>query len=338
MALWDRLRRWFPPKVLVPAIISAGLVVFLLGVADLRTLREMIELPPIAVASMVGLTVVFLTAKGVVWFELLRKAEIAADWRNISFAYLGGEITKLLPGGIYFQNYLLGKLSGHRAEYGVATSLVLVGMEAAVSMILVLTFGIPGWPWIRPALLGLSAFWIAILLALWRSGLVGRLEAWARGRHPLVCKAMREVDLLYAGLVKVWHPLLWLRLIALTAVYLVAYGLELWVVAWPSPSGAPLGVPGALSAGAFSLLVPMMLPVPVQLGFTEVTGTGALSAMGLSYAQAISLMFALRLWGTGLIFVLGLPAMALMRGQWRRALGPWPRWEGSEPDDRPPCD
>ena len=332
-----RLRRG-SPRVLVPAILSAGLVAFLLGVADLKTLRVAIVLPGQAIAEMVGLTAVFIVAKGVVWYWLVRKAGITASKMAISFAYLGGETTKVLPGGIYFQNYLLGKLSGHRAEQGVATSLVLVGMEAAVCMGLVLGFGVPGWPWLRPALLGLAAAWVMILLGLWKSGVVGHLEAWSRGRHPLICKALREFELLYEGLRSVWHPVLWIELMGLTAVYLLAHCLQLWVVSRGSPASFPLPMVEVIPAAAISILLPLMLPIPIQLGFAELSGTGALAAMGMPYAKAISLMFALRLWSTGLIFVLAFPAMALMRGEWQLALGPWPEQPASDRPDLPPCD
>ncbi len=343
MAAWPtwldpRRLRQGPARIIVPAIFSAGLVAFLLGVADLKTLRIAIVLPGLAIAEMVGLTAVFLVAKGMVWYWLVRKAGITASPMAIFFAYLGGETTKVLPGGIYFQNYLLGKFSGHRAEKGVATSLVMVGMEAAVCMGLVLGFGIAGWTWLRPALLGVSGAWVVILLVLWRSGLVGQLEAWSRGRHPLLCQVLRELELLYEGLRSVWHPVLWIELLGLTAVYLLAHCLELWVVSRGSPANFPLALVESIPIAAISILLPLMLPVPVQLGFAELSGAGALAATGMPYAKAISLMFALRLWGTGLIFVLALPAMAFMRGEWRLAMGPWPEQTGSGRADLPPCD
>ncbi|MBU6428358.1 MAG: hypothetical protein KGR26_05070, partial [Cyanobacteria bacterium REEB65] len=255
---------------------------------------------------------------------------------EVTFAYLGGETTKALPGGIYFQNYLLGKLSGHPAAFGVATSLVLVGLEAAVLMAFVLAFGIPGWPWLRPLLLGFSAAWIVLLFILWRSGLVGNLAEWSKGRHPAICRVMRQADLLYRGLVSIWHPLLWLELFALTVGYLFLNCIEFWLIAGANPAGHPLSLSAATAATSFSMLLPMMLPVPIQLGLNELTGTGALVAMGVPLGQSISWMFALRFWATGLVFPTALPLMAILHDEWRRVL--WT--EGHPPHAKPPdpCD
>lgn len=308
-------RFWFP------TLLGLALVSFLLELSDLGALFRALILPFVLIVELVALTLVYLFAKWIVWFRLVRRAGIDAAWQDVWFSYLGGELTKSLPGGIYFQNYLLKKLSGHRVAVGIATSSVLVALEAFVTMAIVLILGIRGWPWIRPALTLISLVWIVLLLGLWKSGLIGRLEPWAAVRHPKLHVLLQQATFFYEGLQRVWHPRLWLEIVLWTALYILVAAVQLYLIAqFIGLSG--LTFAGACAAYAFSMILPLMIPIPVQIGFSEATGTGALVAMGIARGEAIALMFAFRLWNNGLVFPIDIPLMLMMRRQWRRTLAP----------------
>lgn len=311
-----------PPKPLFGLVISLALVALLLGVTDFRALERAIFLPGVVVAELTGLMILYLVVKGYVWFQLVRRAGIDSHWRDVSFAYLGGELTKSLPGGIYFQNYLLQRLSGHKVAEGVATSTVVLGMEAAVTMVILLVLGVPGWPWLRPLMVGISALWVLLLLALWKSGLVGRLKPWAHERHPGIEAVLDQATYFYHGLLRIWHPRLWFELVLLSGAYILSACAQLFLIGQAlhvRPSFAE-----SCSAYAFSMILPLMVPIPVQIGFSELTGTGALTAMGLPRGAAIALMFAMRIWNNGLVYPLALPVMLAMPAELRRALGGTP--------------
>jgi hypothetical protein len=307
-----------PNRVLIPGILSLALGGLLLGVSDLGTLRSSLMLPFGIVAQLVALMIVYLIAKWFVWWRLLVRAGISPPWREAFFAYLGGEMTKSLPGGIYFQNYLLTKLSGHEVAVGIATSTVLVGMEAAVCMAITLAVGIPAWPWLRGLLAGIAVAWIVLLLSLWRSRWIERLTPWAQN-HPNIKFGLYLASSFYRGIVSLWDPWLWASLIGLTAVYLLASGAQLYLIAHVLGDRA-LTFGQAQVTNAFSMLLPLMIPIPIQIGFAETTGAGALVALGLGIRQAIALMIAYRLWNNGLVFPLAIPVMLAMRPEWRRVM------------------
>ena len=312
--------RWHPtPKAIVTGVLSLTLVSLLLSFSDFKVLLKAILLPGTTIAGLFGLMLPYLAAKWIVWLRLLRQAGIDAPWPDVFFSYMGGEMTKSLPGGIYFQNYLLSLLSGHRVAEGVATSTVLVGMEAAVTMAMILMLGIPGWPWVRPLMVCIALGWIVLLFSLWRFNLVARLRPWADRGHPMIARLLEQAHIFSLGLKAIWHPLLWLELILLSAIYLVAAGSQLFLIAYRLDPHA-LSFGGANAAHAFSLLLPLMSPIPIQIGFAELTGTGALMAEGIPRGIAISLIFAFRLWNNGLVYPIALPVMLAMRSRLHQVL------------------
>jgi uncharacterized membrane protein YbhN (UPF0104 family) len=144
-----------------------------------------------------------------------------------------------------------------------------------------------------------------------RRPLSSRLLTASRRRPRL-----RAVSAWYAGFIGSADSLLCLRALgpaaALSAAYIAVAALELWAIA------AGLGLHGlgfaqALVVYAFALGAGLIIPVPIDLGLTELSGLAALMACGVPRADALTVMLLQRLVSSTLTGGISLAGLAVLR-------------------------
>ena len=263
------------------------------------------------------LTVPYLAARAVVWWELLVQLGVRAPIRPLLVSFAAGEITKSLPAGDYLQNYLLDRLT-HFGAVAVVRAIMattaILALESALAVPVVLIVGVPGWSWLFWTIIGLVVAWIVALVALWL--LVDRWGSHVRPEiHPRL-RRLRDLveEFLHSGgeLVTVRTS----RSFAPTAIYMLCYAIDLYVMI------RAVDVPGisfvdTLSIYGFIVLVTILIPIPGELGVTELSGVGVLVAYGVAASKAAVIMLGLRILGTGFTIVQSGVILVALRGQLR---------------------
>src|ERR671935_42958 len=156
--------------------------------------------------------------------------------------------------------------------------------------------------------------WLLFLRVLnhrkaWRGCLMSFMGSCRRPR-------LRAVSAWYAGFIGSADSLLCLRALgpaaALSAAYIAVAALELWAIA----AGLGLhsiGFEQALVVYAFALAAGLIVPVPIDLGLTELSGLAALMACGVPRADALTVMLLQRLLSSTLTAGISLVSLAVLR-------------------------
>ena len=304
----QKLKMIFNPKVLIPTLLSAALLAFILTFANSgQVLGEIITgvASPASLVPAIFLVIVYLVAKLIQWKIYLARLSLRPGWKELLVPYAGGEIGNSLPMGVYIENYLLkGSLGSGIGRSAAATTWMLI-TEIITCLLALLVIGVPGWLWVRPlagamivgmVLIGLFFFktrvvrdWLAKWEPRWR---------WLRSVRDGIKQFLEGSDELFS-----WHTFVYG--LPLTAIYLGAYATVLYVVGNVlfAPQRQPWSWPEAASAYAFSLIIVLLVPVLPQLGTVEASGLGVLLMFGISRNQAVGGFLALRLLATGAIIL-----------------------------------
>jgi uncharacterized membrane protein YbhN (UPF0104 family) len=310
------LGRLLSPRILVSAIASIAIVAALLSLVDLGKLATLLaRLRPAYLAAAILLILAYTAVQSLQWMFLLDHLGIVAPRRDELLAFVGGNLTKYLPGGSYFQNYLLYETSGvDPALSSVATTLMVL-LEPAVALIFLLMIGVDGWTWLRWLLaIGLP---LALLFA---AGLYLFIESpnlprWVTDRRLYVALA-DEVVRFRDGLSRIAHPRILGTTVSLTAVFVLLEALALYVVARALHIDG-LSVTGALGAYYFSIGVALVIPIFTNLGTLEAGGVAALIALRISSEGAVAIMVLDR----ALIIALAIVLMLITSVAFRDLLG-----------------
>jgi uncharacterized membrane protein YbhN (UPF0104 family) len=227
-------------------------------------------------------------------------------------ACAAGEFAKSLPGGIYVEDYLLG-----RCGVGISTSLVATtavsGLETLVAVPVVLAFGVPGWGWLAPTIIGVLAAYAVALSAVWWAANPGGEDVRVRRPRPLMALVRGVRPYLVAT-----RPLLALRTLrdclVPVVLSLTVVAVDVWLL------GRAVGIPGfsfrdAAVAYGFSTLVLVLTPVPTDLGTTEASGAGVLVAFGATRPQAVATLLLLRILLTGATMLITGPLLVVLSRQ-----------------------
>jgi uncharacterized membrane protein YbhN (UPF0104 family) len=226
-------------------------------------------------------------------------------------SFMGGEMAKALPGGQYFQTYLLRQAHGVPVSRSAAATTIIIWLEVATCLVAVLILGVGSWTWVRPAAAVLLVGIALLAVVVKRRPLSSRFLMASRRRPRL-----RPVSAWYAGFIGSADSLLCLRALgpaaALSAAYIAVAALELWAIA------AGLGLHGlgfaqALVVYAFALGAGLIIPVPIDLGLTELSGLAALMACGVPRADALTVMLLQRLVSSTLTGGISLAGLAVLR-------------------------
>jgi uncharacterized membrane protein YbhN (UPF0104 family) len=270
-------------------VVSAAIIGALLAFADIAKLADLIARVRL---GYLGIAVLLMLAYNVVrsaqWLYLLDQLGIVAPRRDEAFAYIGGALTKYLPGGSYFQNYLLYETTGiDPALSSVATTLIVL-TEPLVALIFVFLIGVDEWVWLRWVIgIGLP---LALLFAVGVYRLIELPDQphWLTER-PLYRVLADELVRFRDGLAHMAHPSILGTQAVLTAVFVVLEGAALYMVALALRIDN-LTLTEALAAYCFSVAVALVVPIFTDLGTLEAGGVAALIAMGLSRHGAVGMM------------------------------------------------
>ena len=313
------MKKLLRPKILIPVVLSASLIVGLLSVSDLGKVTQVMKgFERADLAAFLLLIAIYEVIRGGQWIWLLRALNVRGPLEPEIFSFVLGEIAKSVPIGNYFQNYLLNRVEGEDIGRTSAASTLIILTEVAISIIAVLIIGIDGWGWLRPTIV------IGLIVAALVAWTVHRIAESASApdwltEHKWVRGALEELRRFREGAADLMEPKTLVVEAALGALYLLAGGVALYVVS------QALHVQNAsfwqvLAVYFFSLGFGLIFPLPTDIGVAEVSGVGAFMAFGVDRNIAVSVMIVNRLLNIGASLVIALVSMAFMRTELKKAL------------------
>lgn len=308
------LKKVLNPKVLFPLILVVAVIAALLAFGDIHKVIGLMEGFDLIYLLwfflfMVGYTIV----RGIQWHYLLWQLGTKAPLRSQIFAFLVGEMTKSLPIGNYVQNYVLQRTQDEDFGRTSAASTLIILTEVVISVLGVDIIGLGGWGWLRPTIIIGAVAAAMIAWVVIEGHEEGQPPKWIRD-HKSLTKALDEVKEFQEGVGVLMKPRIVLIEAGLSAAYLMlgAGGLYMVVLG--------LHITGidffaTLSVYFFSLAIALMLPLPVDFGATEISGTGAFLAVGLARADAVGVMLINRVLSLLSAFVIAGIGMIVMHDE-----------------------
>ncbi len=311
------LRSLIRPKVFIPLVLAIALIAALISFSDLRKVVKLMEgFQRIDLLYYFLLMIGYEFVRGVQWRYTMVTLGVKAPMRTEIFAYVLSEVTKILPIGNYFQNYVLQVSKG--VDFGLtsaATTLVVLE-EVAVGIVGVVILGLGSWTtWLRLVIIiGLAVFAVVVwLLSRYYHG-KGRPD-WIKRRSIL-----NDVADEFVNFRKGAETLLTVRSIsitmALSIVYLLMGGAALFVVV-RALGDQQLSFSQALAVYLFSLAFSLIFPLPIDFGVLEVSGVGAFLAVGAARNTAFGAVFANRILNTLSAIVIAAVVVAFLHGEVR---------------------
>lgn len=320
---WSRIaRRVLRPQVVIPATFSVALLATLLGVGNARKiLTDLSTFQPRYVAWYALVMALYMCGRGILWHVLVRSLHAAVPLRSQAMAFLAGEVTKSLPLGNYFPNYLLRR-STH-AAFGLTSTatLAITLLEVSVSLTIVAALGLGGWtPWLRPLILIGAPVCLLIGWGIYlMRGAIAPLWDAGRRRYAALRTLDGELRQARAGASYLWQPRVLLVGLLLCAFYVAMAGIGLYLIARGLGLDT-LSIQEALSVHSFSLAFALIEPSPMDLGVIEAGGVGALLAVSAPIDLAISMMLIQRVLNTGVSLVIAGAGMVVLRRELRAAM------------------
>jgi uncharacterized protein (TIRG00374 family) len=327
------LKKLLSPKVIIPVILLIGVVAALLAFGNVnRVLALVTGFNRIYLIWFFLSMIAYAAIRGLQWHILLRALSIDVPLRAQVFSFLMGEMTKSLPVGNYFQNYILQRSRG--ADFGrtsAASTLVIV-TEVIISLLGCVIIGVGSWEWVRPLILVGGFLFIVGAAIFIKVHDPSNPHQWT-SKHKILRKIIDEFNQFRAGVTDLMHPRVLLLESACSAGYLVVGGAGLWLVA------AGLGVsgisfPAALSVYFFSLAVSLIIPIPIDLGVDEISGVGAFLAFGAEKSAAVGIMLLNRFLSLASAFIMGIIAMLVFHDELRKAMQERPPKDGKQHGQR----
>jgi hypothetical protein len=294
-------------RVIVSVVFGLGLLAGVLAIGNPgKAWRLMMQSGWQTVVGVALLTIPYLAARFLVWRQLLAEEGVELTWRPIVAAFAAGEFSKSLPGGVYIEDYLLGRC-GVRISTSLIATTAVSALETMVAVPVVLGFGVPGWGWLLPTIAGVLALYVVGLGAIWWAANPGGGDARVHLPRPFMAVVRGARPFLATA-----RPLLVRRTLRDNLVPVVLsltiVAVDVWLL------GRAAGIHGfsfreAAVAYGFSTLVLVLTPVPTDLGTTEASGVGVLLASGATRPQALATLLLLRILLTGATMLLTGPLL-----------------------------
>jgi uncharacterized protein (TIRG00374 family) len=320
------MRRLLRPSVVLPLILGVAVLAGLLAFSNVGTVAALMAgFRPRYLVYFVLLILVYEAVRCTQWHFMLRSLGVDVPLRTQVFTFATGEVTKDLPVGNFVPDYLLQSAQGTDFGLASAATLMITLIEVTVSLVIVVVIGIAGWGWLRPLILiGTGVFAL----------LVWGFELWyrtARGRHrwrilgwitrwEVSRGALEQLRQFVRGEAKLLRPRVLAIGSALSATYMTLGGAGVYVVA----RGLGLERVGfwqVVAVYCFSVAFAAIVPLPMDFGSIEVSGTGALVAVGLGQSAAVGLILLNRLLSVGVTLALAPLVWLILRNEARAALG-----------------
>ncbi len=287
------MKRLLRPQVIVPAFLGLALLAALLSFGNVtRVVDLMSSFRRLYLLYFLLLMICYELIRGYEWHFLLRALDVDVPLREQWFALLVGEITKNMPIGNYFQNYVLLRLEHEDIGRTSAATTLMVLNEVAVAVVGVLIIGVGSWTWLRAVIiLGLIAA-AAFAWVLYHAYLHAEQPEWVK-TNKAARRTLEELRNFREGVRDLLHPGVLIPTFLLAASYLLFSGSALYIamlglgvheVAWWD----------VLAVYLFSLGFSLIFPIPVDIGVAEVSGVGAFLAVGVSRSVAVGTMLVFR--------------------------------------------
>jgi len=289
------------PTVIISTVVAAALIAYIVSLAAQRNswpvLWSVLQQTWLLI---LGLTIPYLAFRAVAWRMLLDEIGIALSWLQLLVPFSAGEMTKNLPGGIYLENYLLGKVKGGGRTLMVrssAATTATLGLEAMLAMPVALVVRIPGAQWVFWTLVAVSAAWIMFLAAVWFG--VGYWDRHWRGKGPHWLTATLDSTraFLAAGLTLV-TPRTLLALLP-TACYMILYAIALYAIVLAIGVHS-VGFVQTMGVYALMILGGILDIVPSDIGVADLAGLETFRAYGVASSDAAVIILSFRILATGI--------------------------------------
>lgn len=313
-----RLRGWLrafsAPRRLVPILLTGALIAALVEMSDISGVFQRWHALSLQVALLtLGLAIVYLAVKGWQFGHLLKAAELSTDWRAQWVAFAVGEMTLLLPLGMYAQNYVLSKSRGQDFARSAATTTVMHVLELLVLASVLAALPVYGWPQMRQVLWGGIGACIVVGLLLAKFHPL-RQVARRMGKHEgTLGKIARKGRDFIKEMRMLGKPQVLLPNLLVTAAYLLALAVAFQHVGEAVGKGQ-FGFLQAVTIYAFGLLVAMMFGGLIsQLGTVELAGAAVANAMGLDVHNTFVMLIWFRLLWTVSIWIIAGSTLFVLR-------------------------
>jgi uncharacterized protein (TIRG00374 family) len=316
------VKRLLQPKVIIPLILSLALLGALLAAADLKkVVGLMSNFRHLYLAFFLLLMGAYEVVRGVQWHLLLGALDLKVPLRGQIFAFALGEITKSLPIGNYFQNYVLQQAEGSDFGRSASASTMIVLIEVAVSLVGVVVLGLGSWTgWLRPVIIiGILVFGVVTTL-VYRlyHGASGPPRWMAKNKH--LCGVLDGLRAFREGTRDLLHPRVLAVPVLLGTLYVIIAGSGLFLISRGLDVNS-LTFTGALAVYFFSLAFSLIFPLPIDIGVAEVSGTGALVALGIDRNVAISIMLVNRVLTLGASIAIASVTALVLHDEFALAFG-----------------
>jgi uncharacterized protein (TIRG00374 family) len=326
------MKRLLRPSVLVPLVIGVALLAALLGFSNAgQVVARMASFQRAYLVPFLLLMVAYEAVRCVQWHFLLGALGIRVPLRTQVFTFATGEVTKSLPVGNFFPDYVLQRSKG--TDFGLASSatLMITLIEVVVSLAGIVIIGIDGWGWLRPLIVvGVFSFGLLVWsFYRWHHtphpAHPHHAPAWARHtlRWKTVQKALDELRQFAQGEARLLHPHVIGTGALFGATYLLLGGAAFFCIV-RGLGLADISYWQTLVAYFFSLAFAAIVPLPMDFGSTEISGAGVFVAMGVSRSAATSIMLLGRVLTLGATLVIALITSLVLRGELRAALATRP--------------
>src|ERR671931_85789 len=122
------------PRVVVPLVLWIGIIAVLLGYANVdRVLHAASAFQPHYLLLILLLTLAYEALRAMQWLLFLRVLNHRTAWRGGLMSFMGGEMAKVLPGGQYFQTYLLRQAQGFPMARSAAATTIIIWLEVVAA-------------------------------------------------------------------------------------------------------------------------------------------------------------------------------------------------------------
>jgi uncharacterized protein (TIRG00374 family) len=316
----DSMRKLLRPRVLVPALLSVALVAALLAFGNIKEVLRLVgQFPRLYLLYFLGLMVAYEAVRYVQWHFLLKALGTRVPHRAQAFAFMVGEAGKSMPIGNYFQSFLLSRSRDEDFGRLSAASTLIIVTEVAVSLLGLVIIGLGTWTtWLRPVIVVGVLVVTAAGLLLSRSHESPRMPKWMKS-HTFWQRVVKELREFREGTRDILHPRAIAIMFALGACYLMIAAVAFYLVA----RGLGLGqvsVWDAFSVYFFGLAFGLIFPLPVDIGVSEISGTGAFLALGVARAPAVSVELFYRALSIGAAIAIALVGMVVLHDELGRAV------------------
>lgn len=299
------------PKVILPVLLAAALLVFAFSLGDINKVMGRVGKLPVHVLLLaLAAAACYLACKAVQLKLMLTQIDVRIPARPFWLAFAVGELTVTLPLGLFSQNWVLSASRRIHIGRSSAATVMMLLAEIAVVFLFIAVVGIPGWP---------DVHWIAVgVLACFALLLAGAV-LFGEKAHPHLSKLPRSwmrkgartgLEML-GGLRKLSTPVMLAISIVLAAVYLGALTFAFWIVG----RGMDVHHLGYLTAATiyiFSLAIILIgAGLFSQIGTVELLGMLAARAWGIGYTDGLAMMLGFRIVWTGSIWLLCLPIVGV---------------------------